>query len=48
LIVDGHLDLAHNALVDGRDSTRSALDTRAEEAGGPIETTSGPCRRPYA
>ncbi|MDX6376065.1 MAG: rane dipeptidase [Gaiellaceae bacterium] len=43
MIVDGHLDLAYNALVDGRDYTRSALDTRAEEAGGPIETTNGRC-----
>jgi membrane dipeptidase len=43
LIVDGHLDLAYNALVDGRDYTRSALAIRAEEAGGPIETSNGRC-----
>jgi membrane dipeptidase len=43
LIVDGHLDLAYNALVDGRDYARSALDIRADEAGGPIETSNGRC-----
>ena len=43
MIVDGHLDLACNALVDGRDYTRSALDIRADEAGGPIETSNGRC-----
>jgi membrane dipeptidase len=43
LIVDGHLDLAYNALVDGRDYTRSALAIRADEAGGPIETSNGRC-----
>ncbi len=43
MIVDGHLDLAYNALVDGRDYTRSALLTRADEAGGPIETSNGRC-----
>ncbi len=43
MIVDGHLDLAYNALVDGRDYTRSALDIRAEEAGGPIEASNGRC-----
>ena len=43
MIVDGHLDLAYNALVDGRDYTRSALAIRAEEAGGPIETSNGRC-----
>lgn len=43
MIVDGHLDLAYNTLVDGRDYARSALDIRAEEAGGPIETSNGRC-----
>jgi membrane dipeptidase len=43
LIVDGHLDLAYNTLVDGRDYARSALAIRAEEAGGPIETSNGRC-----
>ena len=43
MIVDGHLDLAYNALVDGRDYSRSALDIRADEAGGPIETSNGRC-----
>jgi membrane dipeptidase len=43
LIVDGHLDLAYNTLVDGRDYARSALDIRGEEAGGPIETSNGRC-----
>ncbi len=43
MIVDGHLDLAYNTLVDGRDYTRSALDIRADEAGGPIETSNGRC-----
>jgi membrane dipeptidase len=43
LIVDGHLDLAYNALVDGRDYTRSALAIRAEEEGGPIATSNGRC-----
>jgi membrane dipeptidase len=43
LIVDGHLDLAYNTLVDGRDYARSALAIRAEEAGGPVETSNGRC-----
>ena len=43
MIVDGHLDLAYNTLVDGRDYARSALAIRAEEAGGPIETSNGRC-----
>jgi membrane dipeptidase len=43
LIIDGHLDLAYNTLVDGRDYARSALVIRAEEAGGPIETSNGRC-----
>jgi len=43
LIVDGHLDLAYHALVDGRDYTRSALAIRADEAGGPIEASNGRC-----
>jgi membrane dipeptidase len=43
LIVDGHLDLAYNTLVDGRDYARSALAIRAEEAGGLIEESNGRC-----
>jgi len=43
LIVDGHLDLAYNTLVDGRDYARSALAIRAEEAGGLIEASNGRC-----
>jgi membrane dipeptidase len=43
VIVDGHLDLAYNALVDGRDYHRSALAIRADEAGGPIEASNGRC-----
>ena len=35
LIVDAHEDLAWNALTLGRDYSRSALDIRAAEAGGP-------------
>lgn len=34
LIVDGHEDLAFNALTDGRDYLTSAYATRAAEAGG--------------
>ncbi len=43
MIVDGHLDLAYNALVDGRDYRRSALAIRADEAGGPISESNGAC-----
>jgi membrane dipeptidase len=43
LIVDGHLDLAYNTLVDGRDYARSALAIRADEAGGLIEASNGRC-----
>ena len=43
LIVDGHEDLAYNTLVDGRDYLRSALDIRADEAGGPVPEGNGIC-----
>jgi membrane dipeptidase len=43
LIVDGHEDLAYNALVDGRDYLRSAYETRADEDGGPIPVGNGLC-----
>jgi membrane dipeptidase len=36
IIVDGHEDLAFNALTDGRDYLTSAHATRAAEAGGPL------------
>jgi membrane dipeptidase len=35
LIVDAHEDMAWNGLTLGRDYSRSALETRAAEAGGP-------------
>ena len=41
LIVDAHEDLAWNALTFGRDYSRSALDTRAAEAGGPAVQCNG-------
>jgi membrane dipeptidase len=43
LIVDGHVDLAYNTLVDGRDYMRSALDIRADEVGGPVAEVNGQC-----
>lgn len=33
LIVDGHLDLAYNAMAWNRDLTRSIAEIRAKEAG---------------
>jgi membrane dipeptidase len=41
LIVDGHEDLAFNALADGRDYLTSAEEIRAAEAGTEIEEASG-------
>jgi membrane dipeptidase len=35
LVVDGHLDIAHNALVLGRDFWRHAIETRAQEPEAP-------------
>lgn len=43
LIVDGHEDLAYNALADGRDYRLSALVTRAAEVGGPVPDLNGLC-----
>jgi membrane dipeptidase len=43
IIVDGHVDLAYNTLVDGRDYMRSALDIRAEEVGEPVAEVTGQC-----
>lgn len=43
LIVDGHEDLAYNALVDGRDYLQSAHTTRAVEEGGPVPEGNGLC-----
>lgn len=41
LFVDAHEDLAWNALTFGRDYTRSALETRRLEAGGPAPQVNG-------
>lgn len=41
LIVDGHQDLAYNALSFGRDVRRAAHETRALEAGGPVVARNG-------
>jgi membrane dipeptidase len=41
LIVDAHQDLAWNAITYGRDYSRSALETRAAEAGGPAPQCNG-------
>jgi membrane dipeptidase len=41
LIVDAHQDLAWNMLSFGRDYTRSAVETRRIEAGGPIPALNG-------
>jgi membrane dipeptidase len=43
IVVDGHQDLAYNVLAYGRDYRRSALATRAQEAGGPVPAASGSC-----
>jgi membrane dipeptidase len=43
LIVDGHEDLAYNALVDGRNYLRSAWETQAAEAGAPTPGPNGIC-----
>ena len=43
LIVDGHVDPAYNALVDGRDYLRSALDIRDDEVDGPVPEINGLC-----
>lgn len=43
LIVDGHEDLAYNALVDGRNYLRSAWETRAAEADAPLPGPNGVC-----
>ncbi len=42
-IVDAHEDLAFNALVDGRDYMRPALETRRAEEGGPVPAVNGQC-----
>jgi membrane dipeptidase len=41
LIVDGHEDLAWNALTFGREYMRSVVETRASEAGGPTPERNG-------
>src|SRR5687767_2517575 len=41
LIVDAHEDLAWNAITFGRDYSRSALETREAEAGGPAVQCNG-------
>lgn len=43
LIVDGHEDLAYNALADGRNYLRSAWETRAAEAGALAPGPNGTC-----
>jgi membrane dipeptidase len=43
IIVDAHEDLAYNALVDGRDYLRSALETRVREGDGPETEVNGIC-----
>jgi len=43
IAIDGHQDLAYNALAFGRDIRRSALDIRRREKGGPIPRTNGQC-----
>jgi hypothetical protein len=42
-IVDAHEALAFNALVDGRDYLRPALETRSAEEGGPVPAVNGRC-----
>ena len=37
LIIDGHEDLAYNAIQFGRDYTRSALAIRRDERGTPAQ-----------
>ncbi len=43
LVVDGHQDLAYNALTFGRDYLRSALAIRAQEKGASIPSGRGTC-----
>lgn len=43
MIVDAHEDLAWNALSYGRDLTRSAAETRAQEADSAVGSTHGTC-----
>lgn len=43
IIVDGHQDLAYNAVAFGRDIRRSALVTRVDERRGSVPTTRGSC-----
>jgi membrane dipeptidase len=43
VVIDGHQDLAYNALAYGRDIRRSALDTRRREKGSAIPRTNGQC-----
>ena len=43
IIVDGHEDIAHNAIVWGRDVSRSALDTRRLEQRTDIPKRAGLC-----
>jgi membrane dipeptidase len=43
LIIDGHEDLAYNAIQFGRDYTRSALAIRRDERGTPAQARAGQC-----
>lgn len=43
LIVDGHQDLAYNAIRFGRDFRQSALTLREKERGGPVPAANGRC-----
>jgi membrane dipeptidase len=43
LIIDGHEDLAYNAIQFGRDYTRSALAIRRDERGTPAQARTGQC-----
>jgi membrane dipeptidase len=43
ILVDGHEDLAFNALAHGRDYLSSALEIRAAEAGSPVVDLNGLC-----
>jgi membrane dipeptidase len=43
IIIDGHQDLAYNAVFHGRDLQRSALETRAQEKSGPVPARGGHC-----
>ena len=43
IIIDGHQDLAYNAVSHGRDLRRSVLATRELEKGGSVPARAGQC-----